>query len=115
MWDELKQMAPVMRTHLAWQIVSMCSGWPLQATNPQRQPRIKVPVLILGSRHDPATSQEWAGNVHRMIRGSVLVTYEGAGHGVYTRNDCTKQVTDRYLIDRVLPAQGTTCPGSDPA
>jgi pimeloyl-ACP methyl ester carboxylesterase len=115
MWDELKRMAPVMRTHLAWQIVSMCSGWPLPATNPQHQPRIKAPVLILNSRHDPATNLEWAVNVNRMIRGSVLVTYEGAGHGVYLRNDCTKRVTDRYLIDRVLPAPGTTCPGSDPA
>ena len=115
MWAELKQMAPVMRTHLAWQAVSICSGWPLPATNPQHEPRIKAPVLILNSRHDPATSIEWAANVHRMVRGSALVTYEGSGHGVYLRNDCTKAVTNQYFIDRLLPAPGTNCPGSDPA
>jgi pimeloyl-ACP methyl ester carboxylesterase len=114
-WAELKQMAPVMRTHFAWQAVSFCSSWPLPATNPQHEPRIKAPVLILNGRHDPATSMEWARNVHGMIRGSALVTYEGSGHGIYLRNDCTKAVTNRYYIDRVLPAAGTSCAGSDPA
>lgn len=115
MWAELKEQAPVMRTHLGWQLVTLCAGWPLPVTNPQHQPRIKAPVLLLNARHDPATSVQWAANVNRMIRGSVLVTYEGAGHGVYPRNGCTEQVTDTYFIDRVLPAPGTSCPGSDPA
>ncbi|MET0136633.1 MAG: alpha/beta hydrolase [Kibdelosporangium sp.] len=115
-WERLKQLAPHMRSHLAWQAVAMCAGWPLPATNPQHTPRIdpSVPVLILNSLHDPATALEWAHNVNRQIRGSVLLTYDGAGHGIYLRNDCTEQVTDRYLLHRVLPAPGTHCPGSDP-
>lgn len=114
-WAGLKQQAPTMRTHLAWQLATLCAGWPLPVTNPQHEPRIKAPVLILNGRHDPATSLEWARNVHGMIRGSALVTYEGSGHGIYLRNDCTKAVTNRYFIDRVLPAAGTSCAGSDPA
>ncbi|MBP2326338.1 pimeloyl-ACP methyl ester carboxylesterase [Kibdelosporangium banguiense] len=114
-WDELKRIAPVMRTHMAWQGVSFCAGWPLPTTNPQHRPGIKAPVLILSSRHDPATPLEWAADVHRMIPGSALVTYEGSGHGVFLRNDCTKAATSRYFLDRVLPAPGTSCPGSDPA
>jgi pimeloyl-ACP methyl ester carboxylesterase len=114
-WAELKERAPVMRTHLSWQLATLCAGWPLPATNPQHRPKVAAPVLILGSRHDPATSVEWARNVHRMIRGSALVTYEGSGHGVYRRNGCTEQTTDGFFIDGVLPAPGTSCPGSDPA
>jgi pimeloyl-ACP methyl ester carboxylesterase len=116
-WDRQKRLAPHVRTHFGWLPVSLCAGWPMPATNPQRTPRIdpSLPVLLLNGRHDPATGMEFALNVNKAIRGSVLVTYEGAGHGVYDRNECTKQVTDRYLIDGVMPARGTSCPGSDPA
>jgi pimeloyl-ACP methyl ester carboxylesterase len=114
-WHRLAEIAPHMHSHFAWQAASMCAGWPLPATNPQHRPDVHVPALILNSRHDPATSIEWAVDVNRAIRQSVLVTYEGSGHGIYKRNECTMKVTDRYLIDRVLPSPGTSCPASDPA
>jgi pimeloyl-ACP methyl ester carboxylesterase len=113
-WDRLKRLAPHMRSHLGWQLVSLCAGWPVVPANPQHRPDIHVPVLLLNSRHDGANGLEWAVHVSRTIPRSVLVTYEGAGHGVYDRNDCTRSVTDGYLIDRTMPARGTRCAGSDP-
>jgi pimeloyl-ACP methyl ester carboxylesterase len=116
LWDRLSQIAPHLRTHLAWQVVTLCAGWPLPPTNPQRPPRIHTtpPVLILNSRHDPATSIAWAIAVHRMINGSVLVTYQGSGHGAYLRTECTRTATEHYLIDLTLPNPGTHCPAADP-
>ncbi len=107
-WQRLKRIAPTMRTHMAWQLVSFCSGWPLPVTNPQSRPVIRTSVLVLNSRHDPASSFEWAQHIHRMIRGSALVARRAPGHGVYNRPEC-QAVTDRYLVDKVLPAPGTEC------
>ncbi|MFB9304892.1 alpha/beta hydrolase [Kibdelosporangium philippinense] len=111
-WARMKAQAPHLRTHMVWQIVSICAGWPIPATNPQRKPNIRVPVLVLNSRYDPATPHEWAVNVTRQIPRSALLTYEGAGHGVYDRTACTLGITDRYFIDLVLPAPGTSCPSA---
>ncbi|WP_051793941.1 alpha/beta hydrolase [Kibdelosporangium aridum] len=114
-WARLKAMAPHLRTHMVWQIASICAGWPIPATNLQRRPDVRVPVLVLNSRHDPATSLEWAVNVSGQIPRSALLTYEGAGHGVYNRTACTEQVTDRYFVDLVLPAPGASCPSGTTA
>jgi hypothetical protein len=40
----------------------------------------------------------------------VLLTYEGTGHGVLTASDCTVSAALDYLVDRVVPAEGSSCP-----
>ncbi|MFF4950899.1 alpha/beta hydrolase [Streptomyces chattanoogensis] len=45
-----------------------CVGWPERANNPQRSPRLDPgapTILLVNSRHDPATGHAWARNVHR--------------------------------------------------
>ncbi|RZS37641.1 alpha/beta hydrolase family protein [Herbihabitans rhizosphaerae] len=115
-WRRLNRIAPHLRTHPVWQFASLCAGWTGAIPNPQHRPVITgaPPVLLLNSRHDPATGHEWARGVHRDIKRSVLVTYDGSGHGVYERGACTTGVTDRYLLDGVLPPAGTHCPAADP-
>lgn len=57
-------------------------------------------ILMLNALHDPPTAYEWAVNAHRQSRNAtVLLTYEGWGHGVYDRSDCTRG-HDRRLPDQ---------------
>ena len=93
--------------------LTLCLGWPKPVANPQHVLRVHtaVPLLLLNSRHDPATGLNWARSVARQLGpDGVLVTYEGAGHGSYSRSACMRQIADRYLISQVVPARGTTCP-----
>ncbi|NUP17067.1 MAG: alpha/beta hydrolase, partial [Streptomyces sp.] len=97
------------RVHAA---VAGCVGWPDEVNNPQHRLRITdaPKILMLHSRHDPANDFAWAANVHRQTRGTtVLLPYEGAGHSVYGRGDCTRGAVDEYLTELRLPISGTSC------
>lgn len=98
--------------------VTSCLGWPAKVTNPQHRLKVSgTPTLLMtNALHDPATGYVWAVDAARQLgRSTVLVTYEGWGHGVYRRSDCTREVNDAYLIDLTVPARGTRCPGVEPA
>ncbi|MEV6842920.1 alpha/beta hydrolase [Actinoplanes sp. NPDC051411] len=91
--------------------LTMCLGWPTVA-NPQHTLNVhtRTPLLLINSRHDPATGINWATSVQRQLgRNGVFVVYQGAGHGAYSLSDCIKQITDRYLISLTVPRRGTTC------
>ncbi|GAB2821836.1 alpha/beta hydrolase [Lentzea nigeriaca] len=93
-----------------------CIGFP-KATNPQRPLKIKnaPKILLTNAKHDPATAYEWAVNAHRQSRDTtVFVTYEGWGHGVYRRSECTHKINDEYLVSLKLPRNGTTCAAVEP-
>ncbi|MFF5081396.1 alpha/beta hydrolase [Actinoplanes sp. NPDC000266] len=92
--------------------LTMCLGWP-HVTNPQHDLTVRTerPILLLNSRHDPATGLNWARSVERQLgRHGVLVTYEGTGHGSYSLSDCVKGIADDYLINLRVPARGVSCP-----
>ncbi|GLZ31349.1 peptidase [Lentzea sp. NBRC 105346] len=93
-----------------------CIGFP-PATNPPHPLRIRnaPKILLTNAKHDPATAYEWAVNAHRQSRDTtVFVTYDGWGHGVYDRSECTKSINDRYLVDLKLPKDGTHCAAVEP-
>ncbi|MFI5752995.1 alpha/beta fold hydrolase [Streptomyces sp. NPDC051644] len=106
--------APHMRgTPRVHEAVAGCVGWPGKVNNPQHRPRItEAPkILMLHSLHDPANNYAWATNVHRQTRRTtVLLPYEGAGHSVYGRSDCTRDAVDDYLTELKLPSAGSRCP-----
>ncbi|KDN24267.1 alpha/beta hydrolase [Amycolatopsis rifamycinica] len=80
---------------------------PPHPLNISRAPRI----LLLNSRFDPATPYAWALAIHRQApANTTLLTYEGAGHGVYERNACTRSATDRYLLTLEAPKHDLDCP-----
>ncbi|QOC90683.1 alpha/beta hydrolase [Micromonospora craniellae] len=111
--DRLAEVAPEMKVNLqAWGSTMACLGWPTEVRNPQAPLRWKgvPPVLVLNSRYDPVTPHEWARNVARQS-GATLLTYDGAGHGVYSfGSDCVGDATTRYLIHVKTPPPGTRCP-----
>jgi pimeloyl-ACP methyl ester carboxylesterase len=94
-----------------------CAGFP-KASNPQRPLKIRnaPKILLTNAKYDPATAYEWAVNAHRQSRDTtVFVTYDGWGHGVYDRSECTRTINDRYLVDLKLPRNGTHCAAVEPA
>lgn len=107
------QAAPHMRgTPRVHAAVAGCIGWPEEVNNPQHRLRITdaPKILMLHSLHDPANNYAWAANIHRQTRDTtVLLPYEGAGHSVYGRSDCTRDAVDDYLAELSLPGPGSRC------
>lgn len=116
LWRDQNEAAPTMRTHFAWQAVSMCAGWPADTPNPQHDLDIDgtPPILVMNALHDPATGYAWAENVASQIDDSVLLTYDGWGHGVIDRSECTTNAGLAYLVDGTLPEPGTHCAAVPP-
>jgi pimeloyl-ACP methyl ester carboxylesterase len=112
LYDLEKRNAPLTRgSSIGHSSAVGCAGAP-PATNPQRPLKIRdaPKILLTNSRYDPATAYEWAVTAHRQSRDTtVFVTYDGWGHGVYDRSGCTRSINDRYLVDLVLPPNGTRC------
>ncbi|MGW7679238.1 alpha/beta fold hydrolase [Kribbella sp. NPDC054772] len=98
--------------------VSICLGAP-PANNPQHNLKVrglKTPVLVANAIHDPATGYPWAQSVTRQLgRYGVLLTYEGWGHGSYSKSPCMQGTIDDYLISREVPTRGSTCAAVPPA
>jgi pimeloyl-ACP methyl ester carboxylesterase len=109
--------APHLRlSPLGWTATLACPGWPQPVVNPQHRLAVHgAPgILMLNGRHDPATPYAWAVAVHGQLPGSVLLTYDGWGHGTYWKSRCVSDAADRYLLTGGLPPAGTRCPGVEP-
>ncbi|MGP4020233.1 alpha/beta hydrolase [Saccharopolyspora sp. 5N708] len=115
-WKLQNEAAPHLRFGLGGAIAWGCIDWPAKLQNPQHVPQIRgdAPILILNALHDPATGYNWASNVDSQIEQATLLTYDGWGHGVYGRSDCTTGATDRYFIDGQVPPEGTHCAAVPP-
>ncbi|NUR96522.1 MAG: alpha/beta hydrolase, partial [Kribbellaceae bacterium] len=89
------------------------------ANNPQHALNVhglKTPVLLANAVHDPATGYNWAQSVEQQLgRYGVLLTYQGWGHGSYTKSPCMQGAIDNYLIAQDVPKRGTACPAVLPA
>ncbi|MGB3440853.1 MAG: alpha/beta fold hydrolase [Actinophytocola sp.] len=116
LWRKQNAVAPTMRTHFAWAAVSLCSAWPSDVPNPQHRTDTDdaPPILIMNSLHDPATGYAWAKDVNRQLDDSVLLTYDGWGHGVMARTDCTRAVFTNYVLHKEMPRPGTHCAAAPP-
>lgn len=64
------------------------------------------PLLIVQSRHDPATAYEGAVRTHQALGSSVLLTVEDEGdHGIYGMgNGCVDAIVGEFLTTGVAPA-----------
>ncbi|MFC9893495.1 alpha/beta hydrolase [Nocardia sp. NPDC127579] len=114
LWRAQRDNARTLGAHFAWGAGSLCAGWPVAPKNPPHRPSIEngPPILILNSRHDPATPHEWAVQVAAQTPRAALLTYAGWGHGIYNRSACTMSAADRYLVDLRLPVSDT-CPAEN--
>jgi hypothetical protein len=67
------------------------------------------PVLVVGTRFDPATRYEGAVTVNGLLPNSSLLTVDGWGHTSLFLSACADEAVSRYLLDVTTPAPGTTC------
>jgi pimeloyl-ACP methyl ester carboxylesterase len=70
------------------------------------------PILVIGTRHDPATPYASAQVLARQLDSGVLLTWEGDGHTAYPKTPCITRAVGAYLTDLRLPRDGASCPGS---
>lgn len=69
-----------------------------------------APILVVGTRHDPATPYAWAASLHRQLPTSALLTYEGDGHTAYGAGSaCIDRAIDAYFLNGTMPPPGKTC------
>ena len=67
------------------------------------------PVLVVGTRFDPATRYEGAETVRGLLPNSSLLTVEGWGHTSLFLSACADAAVSDYLLTAVPPADGTAC------
>jgi pimeloyl-ACP methyl ester carboxylesterase len=88
-----------------------CAFWPVASQPPAalRAPT-SAPLLVLGTRNDPATPLSWAKGLTEELGSAVLVTVGGARHTAFASgNQCVDDITIRYLVDEVVPEFGRRC------
>ncbi|GAA4660637.1 alpha/beta hydrolase [Arthrobacter cryoconiti] len=107
----LEKAAPTFGKLLAYSGLS-CKFWPYPATGTTDV--IKAPgagpILVVGTTNDPATPYAFAQKLAANLDSGVLVTWKGDGHTAYGRaNECLTSTVDKYFVDGVVPAAGTTC------
>lgn len=109
--DQAAAIAPHTKLSPFWSDVTSCLGWPARVNNPQHRLSIRntPTILIVKSAADVATPEAWNFAVAKQIRNSVLLSYDGVGHGQYYRSTCAQGHIEKYLIDLVTPAPATHC------
>ncbi|MFI8453515.1 alpha/beta hydrolase [Streptomyces erythrochromogenes] len=68
------------------------------------------PMLLVGTRGDPATAFEWTQETAERLGSAVVVDYRGEGHTGYLFSSCVRGYVNHFLLDGQLPAGNRTCP-----
>jgi hypothetical protein len=89
-----------------------CEFWVLEDedafTGPWEQ-TTQAPVLVVGTRFDPATPYRQAKPYRDLFPGGHLLTLEGWGHTSLGKSRCVDAHVASYLITGLTPADGTVC------
>lgn len=87
-----------------------CSFYP-----PAEDPRVALtgigagPILVVGTTGDPATPLDASEAMAADLEDGHLIVVEADQHTGYGVNDCINDAVGTYLIELVLPAEGTVC------
>ena len=111
--EKLKKEAPLFGAGSDGERTDLCSLLPY---HPKSNPgpytaKGSAPIVVIGTRHDPATPYHWAQALHKSLSNSVLLTWEGDGHLAYSRaGSCIESPVDKYLLTGEVPKDGLVCP-----
>lgn len=108
-WQKAEKMAPIFGKFMGPGI--QCTYWSARPMDPLKLVgKGSPPVLVLGATGDPATPYEQSQWMAQQLEGGVMVTWKGAGHGVYSLgNSCAKKAVEGFVNDGTVPKDGTTC------
>jgi pimeloyl-ACP methyl ester carboxylesterase len=89
-----------------------CEFWRLRDPDAYRGPwqqRTKVPVLVIGTRFDPATPYRQSRPYADRFPDGRLLTVDGWGHTTLGKSTCADAVIADYLVDGRPPRDGAVC------
>jgi len=94
----------------AWGSIA-CNYWPVPPSGKAGAIHLAepLPILVVGSTHDPATPYAWAEALTGQLKGSDLLTRTGDGHTGYFSSTCVQTWVDAYLATGARPPVGTVC------
>jgi pimeloyl-ACP methyl ester carboxylesterase len=93
-------------------ITSICQPWPGQDADRYDGPwtrRTSNPVLVVGTRFDPATRYQGAIILDNLLPRSRLLTLDGWGHTSFLASACIDGHVSGYLLTGRVPPRGTVC------
>ncbi len=107
---EFARSAPDFGPAKAWSSLP-CDFWPVPATGKPGAIHLSrsLPILVVGSTHDPATPYAWARALVHQLKGSELLTRDGDGHTGYFSSQCVQGWVDSYFATGSLPPRATVC------
>jgi pimeloyl-ACP methyl ester carboxylesterase len=98
---------------LGWWLWAPCASWPVRGDDNYRGPwnaRTKNPILLIGTKHDPATPYINAVRSARRLGNTVLLTHDGYGHvSFHDPSACIDRARVAYLVKLITPPKGTVC------
>ncbi|MFM7145615.1 MAG: alpha/beta hydrolase [Actinomycetales bacterium] len=101
--------SPEIARALAWGLAP-CTNWYGHQPWTPAASTTSAPILILGTRYDPATPYVWAAALRQQLPGSRLITWEGDGHTAFGRGSrCVDELVRDYLLTGRQPVQDVTC------
>ena len=88
-----------------------CAFWPVPSQPPAAlHAPTSAPLLVLGTRDDPATPLRWAKGLTTELGSATLVSVGGSRHTAFAvGNQCVDDIVVRYLVDNVAPKRGERC------
>lgn len=107
--EQWRRQYPVFGAPLAVSTLA-CLGWPVPPDPYPVGPAVGAPpIMVIGTRGDPATPYESTTRLAEMLGVGFVVTWEGEGHTAYPEAQCIADVVNDYLLDLTVPPAGTTC------
>jgi pimeloyl-ACP methyl ester carboxylesterase len=108
--DRLRSQAPHFGASTANEMLP-CATWPAPVTGEAAAIEAPgtPPILVVGNTGDPATPLANAEAVAAALDNGHLLVVETDGHTAYGSNLCATGTIDEYMIDLVVPPDGTRC------
>ncbi|TQM80837.1 pimeloyl-ACP methyl ester carboxylesterase [Saccharothrix saharensis] len=109
--DGLRRVTPHIGWVATWPMAYHCAGLPDTGTYPPHRLRVSGlgPVLVASGEHDSTTPPEDARRVVAQLGNARYLPVQG-GHALYlSGHPCVREHVHRYLVDGVLPPDGTAC------
>ncbi|MDK7741939.1 alpha/beta hydrolase [Helcobacillus massiliensis] len=109
--ERLKKAYPAVGDQMAY-TGAICGSWPQK---PVRQAATidaegAGPIVVIGTKNDPATPYEWSVSLNEQLADSTLITYDGWGHTAYgSSGGCVEDAVDEFFLNGTKPQDGLTC------
>ncbi|AYY14012.1 alpha/beta hydrolase [Actinobacteria bacterium YIM 96077] len=71
---------------------------------------VDSPVLVIGTRFDPATPYESTQPYADHFPDAHILTVDGWGHTILNKSSCADEAVGAYLVELETPEEGSTCP-----